>query len=267
MDNGASAARTFSQIIASGQLRVAISAENFLPWIGRGVDGVLLGFEVDVATRIAEDLDVKVTFVERPFGDLVGSLTAREVDVVISGLSITPERARRVLFSRPYGQSDLEMIVDAANLPDNAVESSYDVKGVKIAVIQHTVSEIEGIKRFQEASIVAFADRDAARDAFLAGKVNAVIATKPYPVFIKLHDPENYVSAGAAITSTVEAVAIHPDNQRLLNYIDSWIYSAMASGYLEETTHYWFETLDWIENVPGLIEKIRTITEKTAKDP
>jgi polar amino acid transport system substrate-binding protein len=263
---GASMARDFSQIIASGQLRVAIAAEDFLPWIGRGKDGELLGFEVDIATKLAEDMGVEAKFVERPFGDLIGSLTAKEVDIVISALSITPDRARRVMFSRPYGQSDVEMIVAVLNLPDGAAEQSYDMKGIKIAVIQHTTSELEGRQRFQEAEIVPFPDRNTARDAFLAGDVNAIIATKPYPTFIQLRDPDNYAIAGDPLTSTVEAVAVHPDNQRLLNFVDSWIYQAIASGFLEAATHHWFETPDWIDRVPGLREQIDAITKKEAGD-
>jgi len=253
---GASMARDFSQIIASGQLRVAIAAEDFLPWIGRGADGELLGFEVDIANKFARDLGVKAEFVELPFSDLIGSLNAEEVDVIISALSITPERARRVMFSWPYGQSDLELVVSEPNLPEGAADQAYDMKGIRIAVIQHTTSEVEGRERFSNSEIVAFPDRDAAGDAFLAGEVNAIIAIKPYPAFLLLYDPENYMIAGDPLTSTVEAIAVHPNNYRLLNYANSWIQDAMASGFLEEATHHWFETLDWIDRVPGLREKV-----------
>lgn len=262
----ASMARDFSQIIASGQLRIAIAAEDFLPWIGRGENGELLGFEVDIATKLAEDMGVEPKFVERPFGDLIGTLAANEVDAIISALSITSDRARRVMFSRPYGQTDLEMVVALDALPEGAADQSYDMKGIKIAVIEHTTSETEGRERFQEAEIVPFPDRNAARDAFLAGEVNAIIASKPYPAYIQLHDPDNYAVAGDPLTSTVEAIAVHPDNYRLLNYTNSWIYEAMASGFLEAATHHWFETLDWVDRVPGLREHLDTLTDSPKSD-
>lgn len=262
LSGGISLARDFSQIVASGELRIAIAAENLLPWIGRGENGELLGFEVDIGTKLAEDLGVEPKFVQRPFDDLIPSLTADEVDIIVSGLSITAERARRVMFSNPYGQSDLEMVVSLPDMPEGAAEQSYDMKGIRIAVIEHTTSEFEGRERFQEAEVVPFADRNAARDAFLAGEVNAIIATKPYPAFIQLHDPDNYAIAGDPIASTVEAMAVHPDNYRLLNYANSWIYDAMASGFLEEATHYWFETIDWIDRVPGLSEYLETLTNE-----
>jgi hypothetical protein len=43
----------------------------------------------------------------------------------------------------------------------------------------------------------------------------------------------------------------------MLNYVDSWISQAMASGFLEETTHYWFEIQLWIDQVPGLRQRIK----------
>ncbi len=260
--NSTTLARDLSQIIASGQLRVAIASEDFLPWIGRDKQGDLLGFEVDVANKFAEGLGVSVNFIEVPFGDLIASLSAKEVDIIISALSITPKRARRVMFSRPYGQSDLEMMVAEPLLPEAAVENNYDMKGIKIAVIRHTTSEFEAIRRFPKSEIITFPDRNAARDAFLAGEVNSIIATKPYPTFIQLRDPNNYKIIGTPLTSTVEAVAVHPENQRLLNYANSWIYAEIASGYLEEATHYWFETLDWIDQVPGLVEQVNKIISK-----
>jgi polar amino acid transport system substrate-binding protein len=261
---GSAMARDFSQIIASGQLRIAIASEDFLPWIGRGENGELLGFEADVATKLAEDLGVEVHFVERPFGDLIGTLTAKEVDIIISGLSITAERARRVLFSRPYGQSDLDLVISIADVPEGAADEAYDMTGMKIAVIEHTTSEFYGRDRFRNSEIAAYPDRNTARDAFLGGEVNAMIATKPFPAFIKWRYPDTYAVIGAPLTSTVEAAAVHPDNPRLLNYIDSWISEAMANGFLEAATHHWFETLDWTDQIPGLTEQIELIIEEKA---
>ncbi len=59
---------------------------------------------------------------------------------IVSALSITPERARRVLFSAPYGQSDTELVEKLSRIPEAAPEQSYDAKGMHIAVVQETTS-------------------------------------------------------------------------------------------------------------------------------
>ena len=257
--SGKALARDFTEIVASGELRIAIASDDFLPWTGHGENNELLGFEVDIATKLAEDLGVTARFIERPFDDLIPSLLAREADVIISGLSITPQRARRVMFSWPYGRSDLELIVSTPAIPDGAMENSYDMQGMVVAVISNTTSEFYGRQLFINSEIKAYPDFNAARDAFLAGDVNGLVASKPYPGYLALYDPENYTVAGDAITSTVEAVAVHPENYRLLNYTNSWIQEAMASGFLEDATRHWFETLDWVDRVPGLREQIEDL--------
>ncbi len=189
-------ARDIGEIIASGKLRVAIAEEEFIPWLMRDVAGELIGFEADIARQLAEGLEVKPEFVEIPFSDLIGSLTAGEVDLIVSALSITPERARRVMFSDPYGQSDLELVVLLPNLPEGAEEQSYDMEGMSIAVVAGTTIEVEGRSRFPGSQIVTFADLAMARDAFLAGHVNAIIASKPYPEYLVSRDPETYARIG-----------------------------------------------------------------------
>lgn len=257
--NAAANARDLTDIIASGKIRVAIAEEPFIPWLTRDGEGKPIGFEVDVAHDLADGLGVEVEFVETPFRDLIGLLTAGEADLIVSALSITPERARRVLFSDPYGQSDLELVVANSRLPEGAADESYDMEGMRIAVVSDTTTEIEGRDRFRNSEIVTFPDLGAAQDAFLSGDVNAIIAVKPYPAFIQSLDPEDYVSPGDPLSSTVEAVAVGPSDQRLLNYVNSWIAQAIASGFLEEATHHWFETLDWVDQVPGLKEEIEAL--------
>ena len=254
--HAAASARDLADIIASGKIRVAIAEEPFIPWLTRNGEGEPIGFEADIAHDMADGLGVEVEFVETPFRDLIGLLTAGEADLIVSGLSITPERARRVLFSAPYGQSDLELVVANSRLPEGAADESYDMAGMRIAVVADTTTEIEGRERFPNSEIVTFPDLGAAQDAFLSGDVNAIIAVKPYPAFIQSMNPDEYVSPGDPLSSTVEAVAVGPADQRLLNYVNSWIAQAIASGFLEEATHHWFETLDWVDQVPGLKEQI-----------
>ncbi len=264
--NAAANARDLADIIASGKIRVAIAEEPFIPWLTRDGEGKPIGFEVDVAHDLADGLGVEVEFVETPFRDLIGVLTAGEVDLIVSALSITPERARRVLFSDPYGQSDLELVVANSRLPEGAADESYDMEGMRIAVVADTTTEIEGRDRFRNSEIVTFPDLGAAQDAFLGGDVNAIIAVKPYPAFIQSMNPEDYVSPGDPLSSTVEAIAVGPSDQRLLNYVNSWIAQAIASGFLEEATHYWFETLDWVDQVPGLKEEIEKLQGDSSTD-
>ncbi len=81
-------------------LRVGISP-NYPPVIFE-IEGEIVGIEADLARMVGDALDRKIEFARFPFPELLDALERGDVDVVMSGLSITPERSDRVAFSIPY---------------------------------------------------------------------------------------------------------------------------------------------------------------------
>lgn len=81
-------------------LRVGVTA-NYPPLVYK-VDGKLVGIEIDLAGEVATDLDKRMEFVELPWKRLIPALVARDIDVIMSGMSITAGRERKVSFTEPY---------------------------------------------------------------------------------------------------------------------------------------------------------------------
>lgn len=80
-------------------------------------EGALTGMEIDLANAVGKQLNVPVQFVELPFEDLIAALTEGKIDVIMSGMSVTDERSRQVLFTDPYmqvGQMGLIRVADLA---------------------------------------------------------------------------------------------------------------------------------------------------------
>ena len=90
-----------------GSLKVGMS--TFVPWAMRDKDGNLIGFEIDVATKVAEDMGVKVEFVPTAWSGIIPSLIAKKFDIIIGGMSITPQRNLTVNFTVPYAHSGQQM--------------------------------------------------------------------------------------------------------------------------------------------------------------
>lgn len=90
-----------------GTLRVGMS--TFVPWAMRDKQGELVGFEIDVAKRLAEDSGWKVEFVPTAWDGIIPALLSQKFDVIIGGLSITPERSKSVLFTEPYSHSGVQV--------------------------------------------------------------------------------------------------------------------------------------------------------------
>ena len=91
---------TLEQILQRGVLKVGM--DTFVPWAMKDKNGELIGFEIDVATRLAEDMGVKVQFVPTQWDGIISALQTGKFDVVIGGMGIVPKRNIKVNFSIPY---------------------------------------------------------------------------------------------------------------------------------------------------------------------
>ncbi|GGC61620.1 transporter substrate-binding domain-containing protein [Marinobacter halophilus] len=82
-------------------LRVAFDIP-YEPFEYRDENGELTGFEVELATAMCEELNANCEFIIQAWDGMIPGLLARKFDIIMSSMSITPERAERVLFSEPY---------------------------------------------------------------------------------------------------------------------------------------------------------------------
>ena len=109
---GQAESAALDHVVESGELRVAMSVDQ-PPFNMRNKDKVIIGFDVDLAQALADAMHVELKIVEIPFGDLLSALLEGKVDVAISGISITPERTRRVSFVGPYTLSGKSILTTA----------------------------------------------------------------------------------------------------------------------------------------------------------
>ena len=98
---------TVEQVLKRGVLRVGMS--TFVPWAMKDKQGKLIGFEIDVATRLAKDMGVKVEFVPTKWAGIIPALLTGKFDVIIGGMGIIPGRNLKVNFTIPYDFSGMSM--------------------------------------------------------------------------------------------------------------------------------------------------------------
>ncbi|WP_417670146.1 transporter substrate-binding domain-containing protein [Roseibium sp.] len=251
LSNASAFADGMADAVARGSLRIGIAEENFVPWLATTKAGDRMGYEVDIAKGVAGALELEPVLVEMPFDQLLRGLTIGKVDVVISGMSVSAERAREVLFTAPYSVTDFKLVMDTSDLPGGAADNGYDVAGIKLGVADNTLADDAASAEFQEAELVRFSDEGDLRDAFLDGKVNGVIAPTPYPEFIVSRDPDKYVAEDAPLVTTVQAMAVRPDSQRFVNFLNAWLLENTANGTLEDIREHWFEGLEWLDQLDG----------------
>ena len=90
-----------SGTLLKSQFRIGISPD-YMPLAFKDPRFGIVGVEVDFANQLGKELGKNIVFVETPFSELIDALVADKVDIIMSGMSITRERAERVNFSDPY---------------------------------------------------------------------------------------------------------------------------------------------------------------------
>ncbi|MCI5224361.1 MAG: hypothetical protein D3924_17255, partial [Candidatus Electrothrix sp. AR4] len=112
-------ANHLQRILQSGKLRVAVFYKDFSPFFWKDKQsGTLRGVDIDLARGIASKLGLQIEFdrTATSFDRMVEMVAAKEVDLVISNLSVTPSRKRKLLFSNHYVAMRRGLIINKARL-------------------------------------------------------------------------------------------------------------------------------------------------------
>jgi len=238
MTTGTAQAELMGEIAERGTLRVGTALN--IPWAMRDHAGEPFGFEVDMAAKLATDLEVTLELVEMPFAELLDALESGSVDMIAAGLSITPERARRVAFSDPYMATDVGVVVRIADLTDRLDIIGFDDPAVTVAAVTGTTTEIAASRTFQLHPTVG-----ESITAFLDGTATALVGETPVPELLLAENPEVFTVLPDSLLGTAQAFAVRPTEQRFLTYLDNWLAAYETVGVLEASRHYWFAGHDW----------------------
>ena len=107
---GLASESVIEQIKQDGVIRIGLSL--FVPWSMRDKNGDLIGYELDVGRKLAEDMGVEVEFVPTAWDGIIPALVSGNFDVIISGMSYTPQRNLTVNFSNPYAFTGLAILAN-----------------------------------------------------------------------------------------------------------------------------------------------------------
>ncbi|USD62759.1 transporter substrate-binding domain-containing protein [Vibrio sp. SCSIO 43140] len=233
-----------------GTLRVGMS--TFVPWAMRDKQGELVGFEIDVAKRLAEDSGWKVEFVPTAWDGIIPALLSQKFDVIIGGMSITPERSKSVLFTEPYSHSGVQVAASKALAGDFSKIEDFDSRRVKIAARRGAFTVQVARETFPKAKVLQFDDDAQAFQEVLNGNAHAVIASSPKPEHEAIkHSDALFIPFSDRLSKGNEAFAVRLGEEDKKAFFDKWIQARTEDGWLKERYEYWFSTLDWQDQIAG----------------
>ncbi|MBE9559186.1 MAG: transporter substrate-binding domain-containing protein [Proteobacteria bacterium] len=238
----------FYSIQKKGEILVGVSV--LPPWVMKNKKGKLIGFEIDIANQLAKDLGVKIKFKEYQWSKMIPALKKGEIDIIASGLSITPKRALEINYSIPYSSSGYSLVTNLSLTKDFTSIKNLNDKKIFIAAVKGTVSADLAKRVFPNAKIDLRKTEQDATSAVVNGTVHAFISSSPIPEFISLKHPDQVdLPLKDPLLTTKEAFAINKNNQEMLNYLNAWITAHDADEWIESSHKYWFSSLKWQHQV------------------
>jgi polar amino acid transport system substrate-binding protein len=237
-----------AEIKKSGKLRVGVA--EIVPWTMHDKDGNLVGFEIDVARKLARDMGVEVEFHPDEFRYLIPDLEANRFDIIIAGFSIEARRALVVNFSEPYNVTDVTIATSKKMGGDLMTMEDFNKKGVTIGVVEGMTSEDVAALEFPKASIQTYTEDSALFTDLVAGKLAAAVADSPrLDILAKLYPDAVVVPTVAPLGTFPAAFAVRRGDMDFVNYLNSWIAARRADKWISTRRKYWFKTTDWAANL------------------
>ena len=232
------------QILQRGVLKVGMS--TFVPWAMKDKSGNFIGFEIDVATRLAQDMGVEVEFVPTKWSGIIPALLTGKFDVIIGGMGIRPDRNLKVNFSIPYDYTGMSLMAHKELAAGFDSLEDFNNPDVSISARLGTTAEMAAKKYMPKAQLRLFDDESQAVQELLNGRVHAMVASAPLPAFQVIKYPEKlFLPLKENFTREPIGFAVRKGDFDALNYFNNWIRFVEAEGWLKERKHYWFETKDW----------------------
>ncbi len=231
------------KVMRKGKLRVGLA--TFVPWAMQDKKGEWVGFEIDVAKQLAEDMDVKIEFVPTKWEGLIPSLLTGKFDLIIAGMTGTPQRALKINFTNPYDYSGMNVVVHknfAAGVTDYM---DLDKKGNTIISRVGTTGAALAKATFKNATVRLFPDEGPMVQELLNGKAAAVLGSAPQPAQLAAKYPETLMFLDKNLVQQPICIGVPKGDPDTLAYLNNWITTVRNNGFIQKKVDYWWKSLEW----------------------
>lgn len=219
-------------------LRVGVSPDY--PPVIFERDGEIVGIEADLARIVADRIGRRIEYHRYPFDRLFDALDRREVDVVISGLSITPERARRVRFTEPFMEVGQLALIRKRDVARFGRIQAIKRAGTRVGYERGTTGERYVAESLPRSIAFAFADVADGLRSLRAGRIDYFVHDAP-TVWRLAGDTEHRDLVGLYRPLTKEqlAWAVHRDDAALDQLLSTTLSHWRREGLVEPILSRW----------------------------
>ncbi|WP_218081400.1 basic amino acid ABC transporter substrate-binding protein [Anthocerotibacter panamensis] len=220
---------------SDGKTLIVATDPTFPPFESQAPGGVV-GFDMDLMRAVAAEAGLSVTFKSLPFDGILGALQAGTADAAISTITITPERAKVVSFTRPYYKSGLAITVREA---DKTIHSTDDLANKTIAVNIGTVGAMRATT-IPGAKVLTFDSGPQQFQELINGRADAVLNDAMITEFaLRTGAVKGVRITGQWLTEEYWGIAVAPRSPKLA-VLDQALATVISKGIYAKLYRRWF---------------------------
>jgi polar amino acid transport system substrate-binding protein len=220
------------------------TSSDFKPFEYKAANGTIIGFDIDLITRILRDEGYNVTVQDIGFDSLIPSLQAGKIDVIAAGMTITQERKGQVDFSNPYYEANQSVLVKVGSGVN--ITKINDLANYKLGAQTGTTGwqwindTFVATGKITQDKFIGYALYPEAVADLIAGRVGAVVIDSPVAKAFTLTGNVKIVLN--ITTNESYGFAVKKGNTALANKIDTGLATVMASPYWNDLIQKYFTT-------------------------
>jgi polar amino acid transport system substrate-binding protein len=246
---GAWAGTAMERIVKKGELVVGTSGTQ-PPLSVVNKKGELIGLDIDIARAMAKALGVNLKFAQMPFAELLPALEAGKVDMVLSGMTITGERNRKVAFVGPYLVTGKGILAVAQRFAALQEAKGLDTPEVTVATLKDSTSQKFVETSLPKAKLIPVASYDEGIDLLLKGKVDVIVADFLFCSVTAYRQQKKGLVAGESPLSFEPLGIAMPEDALLINWTQNFLNSFQGTGELKKLNEKWLNPGSWLDEIP-----------------
>jgi len=200
------------------------------------VGGKMVGYDIDLTKLMAKQLGVSVVIKNITFDSLFPALKAHQIDMIISAVTITPDRLKQFSFSDAYLNAGQVIITQKTN---TTINSPKKLQGLKIGVQQGTTDEQEALKYTPKADVIDFTDYNKATTALVGGTIDAIITDLPSAQGIVSANPTLKISSDP-FTNDYYGIVLRKGDPNVA-LVNKALDQLKVQGYLTQLKSKWLD--------------------------
>ena len=232
-----------------GKLRVGMEP-GYMPFELMNQKGEIIGFDVDIARRMAKAMNVELELVSTAWDGIIPALMTDKFDIIMSGMTLTQERNMSINFSQPYIQIGQTVLLNKK--VEGQIKSYKDLNNPKFTVASKlgTTGEQATKRLIPNAKYISYETEQEGVIELINGKVDAFIYDLPFnSIAVKEKGKGKLVLLETPFTQEPISWGVKKGDVDFLNWLNNFFAQLKYDGDYDKIYKKWFQDDAWLKEI------------------